>query len=296
MIHGSPRARLYHVLLLIGLAPLSARAQVNDPGALARTILDDARPRAEREALIADHPELSEALIVAMTADLPQDAKEEYRRIPWIWRVAIAGGKRNDPAELKKLLGIALPRPGQPLEDWQAVVIGGGLINGVSLVGAWPDERFATVLQGDPQLAARWRRAIDLAATMADDANVPTGTRYDALRLLGVEPWERRGAHLARYLGKDVHPELQMGAVSALADVRSPEATKALLGGLAHYAPGNRDLALDALVRDDARALALLNAIESGTVKAADLGSQRTLKLTKHANENIRDRANLLLK
>jgi len=27
-----------------------------------------------------------------MVADMKPDAKEEYRRIPWIWRVAVAAG------------------------------------------------------------------------------------------------------------------------------------------------------------------------------------------------------------
>ena len=65
---------------------------------------------------------------------------------------------------------------------------------------------------------------------MADDDKVPSGTRYDALRVLGVEPWEKRGAQLVRYLGNK-NAELQMGAVSGLGDVHSPEAAKAFSQG-----------------------------------------------------------------
>ena len=40
--------------------------------------------------------------------------------------------------------------------------------------------------------------------------------------MLGVEPWEKRGEQLARYLKPGTHEELQMGAVSGLADVDAP--------------------------------------------------------------------------
>ena len=85
-----------------------------------------------------------------------------------------------------------------------------------------------------------------LASTTADNAATPTGTRYDALRLLGVDSWDRRGAQLVRYLGKGVDAELQQGAVSALGDMPAPEATHALLSGMEQFSPQNRKLAIDA--------------------------------------------------
>ena len=40
------------------------------------------------------------------------------------------------------------------------------------------------------------------------------GTRYDALRMIALDAWEKGSERLAKYLGKDAHAELQMGAVS----------------------------------------------------------------------------------
>ena len=40
------------------------------------------------------------------------------------------------PSELLDFLITSLPSPKDPLRDWQAVVIGGGIINGVSQAGA----------------------------------------------------------------------------------------------------------------------------------------------------------------
>lgn len=56
-----------------------------------------------------DHPELASTLIAAMAVGLPKDATEEYRRIPWIWPVTIASGRRSDAEELRRLPAVSLP-------------------------------------------------------------------------------------------------------------------------------------------------------------------------------------------
>ncbi|MEA2736194.1 MAG: hypothetical protein QOE14_2645, partial [Humisphaera sp.] len=161
---------------------------------------------------------------------------------------AIAAGKRNDAAMLKKMLDVSLPKSDEPLRDWQAVVLGGGIINGISQQGAWPGDRLTEIIGDDADLKSRWQRALDLASTMADNEKTPPGTRYDALRMLGVEPWEKRGDQLTRYL-KNENAELQMGAVSALADVKSPEASSALKAALPTLTEKNRNLAEEGLKR-----------------------------------------------
>ena len=65
------------------------------------------------------------------------------------------------------------------------------------------------------------------AVAMTDNEKVPTGTRYDALRMLGATDWETNGPKLAGYLGH-THAELQMGAVSGLADIASSASARAM--------------------------------------------------------------------
>jgi hypothetical protein len=263
---------------------------------LARQILDDSRPELDRKKIIADHPELSLDLLAALVADMPaHDSKEEYRRIPWIWRVTVAAAKRNDVREMKPIVEFSLPQPGQPLRDWEAVVLGGGIINGIGLVGAWPNEQMEKIVADDPALRSRWEQVLVLAAAMADNQNVFKGTRYDALRIIGLDSWDRRGAQLSRYLEKEVDDELQQGAIGGLGNMRSPHVAGALLSGFAHYNQENRGFALDALLKDAGRIAALLDAVEAGTVKPADLGSARIAKLTHSADSAIRVRARKLL-
>lgn len=262
---------------------------------LAKAILDPKAPGAEREAIIRDHPELSAELIAAMAGGLGPDSAEEYRRIPWIWRVAIAAGRRGDPAEMRSVLAASLPEADKPLEDWQAVVIGGGIINGITLAGSWPGERLAPILADDKALAARWHRALDLASAMVDDEKVPTGTRYDALRMIGLEPWDKRGAQLARYLAEGTNPELHQGAICALGDLPSPEVPAALIANLKHFSPSNRNWAIEALVRDEGRRAALLDAIEAGKIAAADVGEDARKALLDPERNKSHERAKALL-
>ncbi|HUG91421.1 MAG TPA: Rid family hydrolase [Planctomycetaceae bacterium] len=285
---GPPGARISVDLIAVPAGPAESAE------ALGRKLLDDALDRAERSRIIEERPHQSAALLRALVADLEPGTPEEYRRIPWIWRVTVAAGRRNRGHEVRRILELSLPRPDEPLRDWQSVVIGGGIVNGISQAGDWPRTRVGELLKDSPALRERWERAIELASAMADDEDVPMGTRYDALRMLGVDTWERRGEQLTRYLKPGVHDELQMGAVSGLADVREPQAVAALLSGIGHYSERNRGLALDGLLRDAARIEALLDAVERGAVRPSDLGEERIRVLRNVEDEPLRARARRL--
>lgn len=279
----------------VATPPTPSDGLLRDPVSIARSLMEPATSDSTREAVIKANPQFAAAIINEMTKDIPTGKPAEYDRIPLIWRVAISCGKRVNPEQIKEVLEVSLPEADQPLYHWQAVVIGGGIINGLSQRGQWPAEWLAPILKTDAALQTRWKRALDLAATMADDTSVPDGTRYDALRMLGVEPWEKRGGQLAGYLAKGTNAELQMGAVSGLGDMQSPQATAALVKALDYLTKGNRDLALAALLRDDSRAAALLDCAETHGWKSAALGTERAAKLLEHPDPNLRARARKVL-
>lgn len=262
---------------------------------LVEQLLDSSKSNNERDAIIEANAGRAGEIVRGLVSDLAVGTPEEYKRIPLIWRVSIAAGKRNEAGELKSLLDVSLPKMDESLRHWQAVVIGGGIINGISLAGPWPGDRLAS-LQLSKDLKARLKRSIDLASTMADDEKVPHGTRYDALRMLGIDTWERRGAQLSRYLGKGVNGELQQGAVSGLADVKSKNVGPAFVQNFDHFTPGNRKFALDALFRDESRLGAVLDLIELGKVEASSLGSERTTQLLAVSNKKLRARAEKLFR
>jgi putative membrane-bound dehydrogenase-like protein len=258
---------------------------------LAAAMLNEKKPSGQRERLVAESVDRAGAVIAEMTKDLPaaaNDKSEEYRRIPWIWRVAIGAGKRNDADALAALLSASLPSEQEPLRDWQAVAVGGGVINGLTQAGVWPQARVRAIIAGDERLAARWSRAIELAAAMADDPKIAHGTRYDALRMLGADSWKRRGAQLAGYLKRGTHAELQMGAVSALGDIDEPLAAETLLANLDELTTSNRSLALDALLRSSDRAKQLLEHIAAQKLAAESLGAERAKRLKRHDDAEVR--------
>src|SRR5207244_2573189 len=108
------------------------------------------------------------------------------------------------------------------------------------------------------------------AAAMADDEKVRTGTRYDALRIIPLEGWKMRGEQLTKHLKAGVHDELQMGAISGASDVDAAEVAQLLADGLAHFSPGNRSLAIDALLRTESRNAALIEVLEQRRVKPGE--------------------------
>lgn len=283
-------------LVSLGQQPAFAAAsqekpQPTTPKQAAALILDDKVPQARRQEAIDRFPDQAAELVAALAEGLKDDKKEEYRRIPWIWRVAVAAGKRNEAKQLVPLLKVSLPKVGEPLRDWQAVVIGGGVINGISLSGPFPLPRLPELMKDDADLKRRWAQALDQAAAMADDTKVPTGTRYDALRMIALDTWEKRGTQLSKYLAKGTNAELQQGAVSGLADLDVPQATAALLTNLDNLTPGNRAFALDGLLRTPARTAALVEGLEKGTVQRTWLSEKQMKALRELKDEKLRQRA-----
>ncbi|WP_417735917.1 neutral/alkaline non-lysosomal ceramidase N-terminal domain-containing protein [Rosistilla oblonga] len=226
--------------------------------AIAPFLLDESQSIERRQQAIDQRPGMGPAILNLLAVDLrADDLATQYKRIPWIWRVALAIGRRSDDGELHDALESSLPRSGDPLLDWQAVVIGGGLINGLTQIGQWPSDRIAAILDADPSLAPRWQQTLAMSAAMADDDAVKNGTRYDALRIVALDDPEKAIPHLKRYLGADINGELQMGAVSGLADIDAPQIAALLIESLPGLTARNRQLAIEGLLRTPTRREAL---------------------------------------
>jgi hypothetical protein len=174
-----------------------------------------------------------------------------------------------------------MPKEEEPLADWQAVVLGGGVINGISQKGLWPKRRLAELLADQPELLARWNRTLELASAMADDEAVKTGTRYDALRILGADDYQKWGPQIVRYLAAGVDDELHMGAVSGLSDMESPEVAAALIEAFPRLNEENRKLAFDALLRTPERKAALQAAVKDGKIPEEQLSAEQAAELSK---------------
>lgn len=240
---------------------------------------DGIEPETSEESSRASNEENDATAEIKILLDgLAVGKPEEYDRIPKIWESAIAAAKRNNSDELLRLLELSLPKKGEPLADWQAVVIGGGVINGVSMVGEWPARRMAELLKDRPDLRDRWERTIVLSDEMADNKKVKTGTRYDALRIIALGDWDKYGKKLIGYLQAEHDAELQMGAVSGLSDMEVDAVPQALIESLDHLDETNLKLAIEALTRTPQRAQRLLDAINDDEVASKLISSEQLEK------------------
>ena len=273
----------------------TATMVLGTPAQAAARILDDRVPVGEREAVVPQFLHAAPALMTALLDQLPTGTPEEYRRIPWIWRVAIAAGKQNETKPLRELLELSLPVDDAPLHDWQAVVLGGGLINGLSQRDKWPVARLVELTADQPALRARLARAAELADRMAVDPKVPSGTRYDALRMLPLRGWELAGPRLKQFLPASAGEELQMGAVSGLVDLDHAQVPALLLQALPELTAGNRELALQGLTRTDERRQQVLAAIAGGTVRTEWVSPALRTRLQTTGPESLRSEAQRLL-
>lgn len=247
--------------------PVLPHATTASPESIATALLDARQDQKAREAIAREAAPRAADVVNALVAGLPDDEDEEYRRIPWIWRVAVAAGRAKNETALRALFDASMPRQHEPFRDWQAVVLGGGVVMGLSQAGAWPRDVIAPWLAEDAARKARWARSLDLAAVMADNTKIRNGTRYDALRMLALLPWERAGTQLARYLAAGVDAELQAGAIGGLSDLQDDRAGEALVRHVAGLVPENRRQAIDALLRSDARRAQLREALARGVIR-----------------------------
>ncbi|HVJ69568.1 MAG TPA: hypothetical protein VM510_16445, partial [Caulifigura sp.] len=272
--NGSAMRSIFMFLTVLLLAALASAADESAVPSAALILLDDKQTAEVRNSAIEANADHAGALIAEMARGLGDDAAEEYRRIPWIWRVAVAAGKRNNADQLRGVLEQSLPVEAGKLRDWQAVVIGGGVINGITLAGEWPGPRIEKIIGDNESLKRRWATALDKSAALADDEQVNRGTRYDALRMIALLGWDASGPKLRNYLRKGTHPELQMGAVSGCGDIDDPRAAKALLEALPTLDAKNIRLAVNAMKRTAERKQLLEDAVADGRISAELLNAK----------------------
>ncbi len=269
-----------------------------DPGhtaGIARILLDPKESEERKQRLIERNLPMAAALISALTEDRSMNEEEEYRRIPTIWRIAIHAAKSTNKAVIAEILAVSLPKNNQPLRDWQAVVVGGGIINGLTLANQWPIPWLEALLVPNPDLQRRYQRALELAATMTDNVRIKTGTRYDALRMIAMDGFNKRGAQLQKYLAPGTDDELVMGAISGLSDIPGEMVAGIMVNVLPRLNQENRNLAIGGLVRNVQRALVLLDALETGKAKVDWVKGPHAKILRELGDPSLRERTEKLL-
>jgi len=204
--------------------------------------------------------------------------------------VRLAGlvGTSASEAELARVLPALLRKSSAGVAPWQIAClqsVGQGLFqSGRSLDQLWQHDALAETRDQVKVLFAE-------SAGVAKDDQKPLADRIAAVRLISFGPFELLADSIAGLLSPQQPPELQLGAVRALAAPTNAKVGPLLLSAWTSYSPAVRREATEALLARPERVAALLDAIESKKVLPLQIEPARLDQLRKHSDPALRARA-----
>jgi putative membrane-bound dehydrogenase-like protein len=151
------------------------------------------------------------------------------------------------------------------------------------------------LLADAPASRAAVQTLFEEAGRLAVNGGADAPLRTDACAVLQYAPDDVAVPALAELLEGDQPPELFRRAVAALAAHGGRQVGVVLSGLLPRQTPAMRPAILDALLATPERTRLLLDAIESGAIKATELDALRAGRLTQQADPLLRARAVELL-
>jgi len=131
------------------------------------------------------------------------------------------------------------------------------------------------------------------AAAIAADASRDPADRNEAVKLLANDA-DNHAAIVAMALSEPVQ-SVRVQAINQLSRSADPLPWQELLAKFAGHSPSIRRAVVDAALSNEARTTMLLDSIEAGEIKVAELEPAQVSRLLKHRSTDLRDRAGKLL-
>jgi putative membrane-bound dehydrogenase-like protein len=202
----------------------------------------------------------------------------------FVTRAAAAIGSQGDDATTARLVSLVAEGKGSTTGLDLALLegLGQGMRGKKRNLAGW--------LAKSPAAGKIRSRFEEAVRTLADESAAPAA-RADAARLLAFAPYESASGPLAAAVAPQSPQELQLAAVRSLAAQPDPSVPGLLLKPWQQLGPSVRREILEQLSATPARVAALLDAVETGQVKPADVEPTRIAQLKAHRNAAIRDRA-----
>ena len=263
---------------------------------IAESILREPKADLERFAVIEKNPELAvDVLTILVTSVKSASGEQTDKLVDTMWRIALLIGQQNNAGQVLRVLDVVLPQSADAIADWQIVVMGSGIIEGISKQTDWPKRRIDEILKEDKLLLKNWKKCLQKAGRKASDASNSTRIRYDALRIVAFDRWDNVEPLLREFTAKRANKELQTAAVKALAIIEDIESAKLLISEIKSLKPRDQKLAIDALVKTSERIELLLTKIgKDDSISKLIKGSQ-IKDLFKNANFKQKAKAKKLL-
>jgi len=142
-----------------------------------------------------------------------------------------------------------------------------------------------------PSDSNKVKRLLAEARKIALDSGAAEATRVQAVQALGVPTFAETGPTLLSLLDLQQPQTVQLAAISTLARFNDPGIGPELTKRWLSLTPRLRNEAITVLLARPDRAVALLKAIESGSIRAGDLTTPQTKFVRGHSNKSVRELA-----
>jgi putative heme-binding domain-containing protein len=190
-------------------------------------------------------------------------------------------GQRNQPSEVAEIVNTAA-----------GLYQSGAAADAFGLLAALREGQRRAVghvqeSDSDPLLAA--------AQGVAVDGHQGEATRVTAISLLATSDFAAAGKALLACLTPDAPQAVQSAAITALGEMDDLEVGPALVQHFKRLSPRLRSETLGVLLLRPDRAMALLNGISSGQLRAQDLPSTQAMFLRNHRDPQVQALARKLL-
>ncbi len=276
----------FHVALAV-----SAAAGGDSSGILARILRRDPGDRWIRAAVLAGARQNSLALLDLLLGEesfkANRDATDAVKQLA----SNVAASDSLDAVHTALSATLRLSGPGgRSLRIAALSGVAGGLERAGSSLPSARDGR------AGPELRAAIAAVLaEAPAVAADRAGASVSERTEAIRLLAWSPQATALRAVGSLLVPDEPAEIQLAAIRSLSALGGDEVGRILVGGWRSYSPAVRREAAETLFSRDERLEPFLDALEGGTVLAAQLDPIRRATLLEHGRPEIRRRAQQIL-
>ncbi len=280
----SPMVR-FQFALSAGFLPPADAGKV-----LAEVIRRDGGDPWTNSAVLCSAGESAADLLASVLAAEPPPADRLPAVRAFVTRAGAAVGAKADDAATARLVGLVAAGKGRAAGLDLALLEGLGQgMRGKKRrdLAAW----LANPPAGSQEAAEKIRGRFADAAKLLAAESEPPAARAGAARLLAFAPFAVASGPLANAVSPQAPQEVQLAAVRALAAQPDPAVPGLLLKAWSQLGPSVRREVLEQLLAVPARAAALLDAVEQGRVKPAEIEPARIAQLKAHPNRAVRARA-----
>jgi putative heme-binding domain-containing protein len=284
----------FQVALAVGeLASREGSASSSDRRVkpLARIIEKDVNDPWMQIAVLSSAAGVAGDLWFEMDGNFGREATEA--KATFVERIASIVGSRRDDRETELFLGSFSQRQ-RPGDTWWQLAAIHGLASGLRPAGTNLPQVLARLPEELKPAAVRIDRLLADSSQIAVDAKRPVAERVAAARLLVNLPAAELTPIVEQLLDISQPQEVQVAAVAAMDSVSGDGVVPVLLDGWSSHSPPVRREVIDAIFRRRERVLQLLDAIEAGKLKVAELDLNRHQQLLNHAVPEIKQRSERL--